>query len=610
LIISEVPLPAAPSILRLIPLNPILLRVVTAAGRRFFHALVRWGYLALLIAVLLISLIGTSSGMESNLTTLAKASTQVFKYISYVQLAMICLLAPIFTASAITQERDSRTYNILLATPLSNGQIVLGSLLSRLYFVIALLLSGVPVFAITLFYGGVTAQNIALSFAIALSTGLFTGSLAITIAVTRLGTSKTVFWFYVGNAVYLVGLYFIDNALSAGTTTWLTGIHPFLALKSVVNPTAYPTPDAATVANHTALVRWYLMHPASAYLVFTLTLSVLMVAASATFLRRISQRSEGTLWETIRLMITRGKGERGRRSRPVWTNPVAWREGVTRAGMSGRGLARWGTIVVGVAAALGLEVALFRGHLFVPFHAPEARQLLTGLITLEFIVTLLVATNSAASAVTKERETRTLDQLLVTPITSRYYIWGKLRGLVSFMLPFAAVPTLTIMIVIIGDIVRGEILNQPIVLPETLIEMPIVFISLSAFAAMLGLQLSLKWTRTLVAIMSSLGILASICAALGVCGFATAAGVEVVGPVIGAFSPLTSLALMIDPYVYASKSFGLGGTFDPATPSFIVGRIVLFIALMTASGVYCLITWGMYKSMVKNFDMTIRRQNG
>ena len=140
-----------------------------------------------------------------------------------------------FTASAITQERDSRTYNILLATPLTNAQILLGSLVSRLFFVISLLLSGVPVFAITLFYGGVTGTNIALSFAIALSTALFTGSLAITIAVFRLGTGKTVFWFYVMNAVYLVGLWMLDGVLRAGGSVgmadWLTGIHPFLALR-------------------------------------------------------------------------------------------------------------------------------------------------------------------------------------------------------------------------------------------------------------------------------------------------------------------------------------------------------------------------------------------
>src|SRR3954470_1869020 len=203
---------ASYNILKLAPLNPILLRVVTAGGRRLRHAFTRWGYLALLVLVLLVTQLASSAGPgQASLSDYAKASSSVFAYISYVQLGMICLLAPVFCAAAITQERDSQTYNILLATPLTNAQIVLGSLFSRLYYVVVLLLSGVPVFAITLMFGGVTASSIALSFAIALSTALFTGSLAISIAVFRLGSGKTVFWFYVFNAIYLVAILMIDR---------------------------------------------------------------------------------------------------------------------------------------------------------------------------------------------------------------------------------------------------------------------------------------------------------------------------------------------------------------------------------------------------------------
>ena len=45
------------NILKLAPLNPILLRVVTAGGRRLRHAFTRWGYLGLLMVVLLIALV-------------------------------------------------------------------------------------------------------------------------------------------------------------------------------------------------------------------------------------------------------------------------------------------------------------------------------------------------------------------------------------------------------------------------------------------------------------------------------------------------------------------------------------------------------------------------
>jgi hypothetical protein len=38
-------------------------------------------------------------------------------------------------------------------------------------------------------------------------------------------------------------------------------------------------------------------------------------------------------------------------------------------------------------------------------------------------------------------------------------------------------------------------------------------------------------------------------------------------------------------------------------------RTVVFIVSWIAVGVYLLVVWSMYKSMVKNFDMTIRRQS-
>ena len=642
---------AANNLLKLAPFNPILLRVVTAGGRRLRHTFARWGYLGLLILVLLVALVTSSSANSQSLSELAKAASKVFAAISYVQLGMICLLAPVFCAAAITQEGDSKTYNILLATPLTNAQIVLGSLFSRLYYVVALLLSGVPVFAITLLYGGVTASSIALSFAIALSTALFTGSLAIAIAVFRLGSGKTVFWFYVFNAIYLVAVYMadqfwlsIDPTTGLHHTTILTGIHPFLALESVVRPTSYPTPDLSSLAGVNALVRWYSVYPAYAYVTLTTLASLALVVPSAIVLRRIAERTESGMGSYLMTILRRGKEGKTRRARHVWANPVAWREAATRAGFSGRGLTRWMTIIVGLGAAAfvlyfyhqqrgsGLDAAR------VADAAQVTRQLLLAIIIVEFSVSLLVATNTSASAVTKERESQTLDLLLCTPITSRYYIWGKLRGLVSFMLPFAAVPTVTVILVVLYDVISGmhfaasgapllDASGAPIVLTgfwqramsrewivwwETVVSLPILLTAMMAWACMLGLQLSLKWSRTLVSVMASVGVLAGICSVLGVCGFAAARNIPYMGTVGAMFSPFTAICVLIDPVGFASKDFGPGGGFMVGAggdPPLWLGRLLVFIATIAASGVYCLIVWGMYRSMVKNFDMIIRRQH-
>ncbi len=594
------------ALIKLAPANPILLRVVTAGGRRLRHAFIRWGYLALLIGVLLVAIVVTSTD-KTSLSDLAKASSQVLTWISRVQLAMICLLAPIFTASAITQERDSQTYNILLVTPLSNAQIIFGSLMSRLYFVIALLLSGVPVFAITLFFGGVTSGAITLSFAIALTTALFTGSLAITIAVFRLGTGKTVFWFYIFNAVYLAGIWILDSILRSGGSVavadWLTGIHPFLALRSVTQHTEFPTPDMATMTNHFWLVRYYLSYPAFSYVLMTFFASLLLVVPSAIVLRRISQRSESGLFQWIEQTIIRRIWANERRARSVWANPVAWREAATRAGASVRGITRWSTIIVGVALAVYLLYLHETG-----MSVEDTRQWFMGLILLELSVSLLMATNTSASAVTRERESQTLDLLLVTPITSRYYIWGKLRGLVSFMLPFAAVPTISVILIVINDVLHGRFDEHALLWPEVVIEMPLFLTVLLAFACMLGLHLSLKWSRTLVAVMVSVGVLAGLCGVMGACGMA-ACRINILGVIFSPFSPFNGVAILMNPTEMAATSFGPGADAAFSGDSQWVGRLVMFISFLTSCLVYCLVIYGMYKSMVKNFDMIIRRQH-
>lgn len=115
---------------RLIPANPILVRVVESGGKRRRDVFFRCGYLGLLIAVVLFSLANSNgAGGGKDLSALAKTSSGIFQSMSYLQLGLVALLAPIFTAGAITQEKDSQTYDILLCTPLTNGQIVLGSLL-------------------------------------------------------------------------------------------------------------------------------------------------------------------------------------------------------------------------------------------------------------------------------------------------------------------------------------------------------------------------------------------------------------------------------------------------------------------------------------------------
>jgi ABC-type transport system involved in multi-copper enzyme maturation permease subunit len=693
---------------RLIPANPILLRVVETGGKRRRDLFIRCGYLGFLIGVVIFSLLSSTSSFGSmSLDQLAKVSAQLFRTTSYWQLALVAFLAPIFTAGAITQEKDSQTYDILLATPLTNAQIVLGSLLSRLFFVVTLLISGIPVFSITQVFGGVAISSIAYSFGIAAATAFVTGAIAMAIAVFKVGTRRTIFSFYLFVTVYVAGLWMLDTldyfhpVLIDGTrstTSWFTGIHPFLALRVIFNQKEHIPPDLLSLPPSLQKwpFGWYFSSPQTFYIAFMFFLSFVLVSPSIVFLRRLAQ-SNNTFhgWLLQKLRIT--KGDKTRKPRAVWSNPIAWREAKTKGSAARASILRYGFIAAGLVGAVVLlvmysttfepdrsvrlpdsydaqtgTIVLF-GHNDPPMRIksemvryrepgePEAREVgltqlphgtyqvvgqlvyesatapgakastlstltlaplerkvsaaaarrfLLGMIGIEFAVILLIVTNAAASTVTREKEDGSLDLLLATPITSRYYIWGKLRGLVSFVLPLAAVPIASIALFVLYDVFRmatGQSFDW-IVFPESLFVLPGTLVVIVAFAAILGMQMSLRCRRTVMAVMSSVGIVMGVCVGLALCGYSAvdSRAMGQAGLVFGSFSPFTLMTLLVDPRSVASEQFG----FLSNDPGGVTGaRMLIFVFGWAATGAYTLVVWGMYKSMVKNFDMTIRKQS-
>jgi ABC-type Na+ efflux pump permease subunit len=697
---------------RLIPANPILLRVVETGGKRKRDLLIRCAYLGLLIIVVLFSLYSNGSGnvSDTNLAELAKTSVKVFQNLSYLQLGLVALLSPIFTAGSITQEKDSQTYDILLATPLSNGQIVLGSLLSRLFFVVILLVSGIPIFAITQIFGGVAISNIFTSFLIAAATAFVTGALAMAIATFKVGTRRTIFSFYFFIVIYLVGLYFLDqiswfhpiigytpdpaNARNLiptlSTTSWLTGLNPFTALQTLFADKDSRPPALGLLPPD--LQRWpfgwYISSPSSFYISLMFFLSFILVTPSVILLRWLAQTNMPfKTWILTKLHLS--TGDRTRKPRYVWSNPIAWREAKTKASATKASMLRYGFMLVGVLGALGL-VYEFSGleeptnyiradsydpatgsitvydklsahhyqvisnsnvasnnttltfkqkpsdtegrtatpadlhHRYavdvqveennalasmiiwpIPHKISEenVRNYLLASVVLEFAVILLIVTNAAASTVTREKEDGTLDLLLTTPITSRYYIWGKLRGLVYFVLPLIAVPVASCLVFICYDLMRftGDSTERWIAFPESLVLLPCMLIIIAAFAAILGMQMSLRMRTTVMAVMSSVGIVVGACGLLGYCGYSflnyrDSGGFAVF---VGSFSPFTLMTMLINPYQFDRVFQG-----DDQSGN----RVWMFLSTAAAVAAYTSIVFALYRSMVKNFDMTIRRQ--
>src|SRR6185295_8246096 len=90
--------------LRLGPTNPITVRLVQNGSRRVRHLYVRSAYLAVLIVVLLWTLLVNTGSGNLSYRELAAAGSASFEFIAYLQIGLICVLAPVFMAGAIAQE--------------------------------------------------------------------------------------------------------------------------------------------------------------------------------------------------------------------------------------------------------------------------------------------------------------------------------------------------------------------------------------------------------------------------------------------------------------------------------------------------------------------------
>ncbi|MBN1511056.1 MAG: ABC transporter permease subunit [Phycisphaerae bacterium] len=592
---------------RLLPGNPILVRVVGGKSRRPRHLWLRFIYLGALVGVVMISLMSSGSSATSSLSDLARGASQTFRWASIVQLALMCVLAPVFTADAITQERDAQTYNILLTTPLSNAQIVLGSLLSRLFFVVTLLLSGLPVFLLTTLYGGVTTSQIVESFVIAGSTALITGSLAISVSMIRVGTRRTIFSFYLLIGTYLLAVYAFGQwnltrvpeaptSVTGAQMSWLAAFHPFLCMQVALNQVQ--APDVAHVAHYGRLAKYFIAYPHTMYVVLSTLSSVVLILVSLFFVRRSAKEGESNFWTKVRGWFTRGgNGERHRTPRAVWRNPVAWREAATRASALSRGFLTYALVGGGLLTAILLLAYYGNGT----FTARGIREWLHVVVLIEFATILLIATNTAATAITKERESNTMDLLLCTPLTSRYIVWGKLRGLVSFAVPLICVPVASLLLFALYDVVRRA--ADPAVFIETALEVGVLMVIYTAFACMIGMDRSLKNKKTVQAVMVSVGLLVVLCLATWAIWSQIIKQADEAGALLGPFTPITALETLVNPTTL------FDGNSQALADAAVRVRVLALFGSAMAAGVVALIVAGMYKSMVRNFDMIVRKQS-
>ncbi len=465
-------------------LGPIFNRELLTLPRRGRLHLIRSLYL-LVLWVLALTAWQTAFGWEQGVTQgdLAYFGTLVFKLLSFLQLTVVLFFSALFAASAVTQEKDRRTFVLLLLTDLSNSEIVLGKLFGSLLQIGALVISAVPVLALIMLLGGVSFEQVLLTLLISIASAVAAGALGCLLAIWREKTYQALALTLLCLVLYLLvveGLATLGGWFDAAG--WQTRLSPFRALYAVIEPGLG-------------------MAAASSAFAFTACMLVVATLLSGLGIWKLRawnpsgepiQRPETPEAEAEQEAVERQASAHAApgKVREVWTNPVLWREIRTRA--YGRR-----SLLIKAAYLLVFGLVFFSVYRSLPHAANIGVDRLFpawGLVPI-VVLSLLLLNAQSVTSVTSERDLKALDLLLVTDLSPREFVFGKLGGIFYNTKEIVLPPLL----------LGGAFVWWGLIGFEAFFFILLTLLVLMVFTAVLGLHVSLHTANSRLAIGYSLG---------------------------------------------------------------------------------------------------------
>lgn len=154
---------------------PVLVHELRVRQRGIKPFAVMGVYLGILSAIALLY-IGFGRQDFQNVSELGKT---LFGVLSVAQLAMIVLIVPAYSASAVSSERERGTFDLLALTLLSSMGIVTQKLAAAIAQSLMLIIASVPVMAIVFLLGGVSPYEILMSYGLLVVTAILLGALGL-----------------------------------------------------------------------------------------------------------------------------------------------------------------------------------------------------------------------------------------------------------------------------------------------------------------------------------------------------------------------------------------------------------------------------------------------
>ncbi len=526
-------------------IGPVFTREAIVAPRRVRHFLTRGVYAtALLLLIFTAWLVLTGTQRIVNVGDMARFGAVLFQVLAPLQLALMLFLAAIQSASNVSVEKDRETLVLLLMSRLTNSELVLGKLFASLLGLGVMLLTSLPIFMLIVLFGGTSFAQVGWTFLVTAAAVLAAGSLGCTIAFWREKTFQAlalvalllVFWIGL-----FEGIAIVPTKIAGYTGSQLAAAaSPFRAILAASHPTVTETWPVEVVP----------------FLIVAMAMSVILCGIAILRVRRwnpnrdvrqsqsAGEQSDGidvftgsvigvedetiaaqnrTQMEVATTELSAGTtdttatlgqravadGERfrsghvddrtrlvGTSSRRVWDNPILWREVCTWA---------YGKKILFIRAAYWLLAAIvFMAVYTLIANGVSTRGASGGTILIPayakplapFLFVSIVMVNAlAVTAITTERDGRALDLLMVTDLSPKEFLFGKLFGVMIIAADMILLPLL-----IVGYLWFSNLISL-----ENLFYLSVGFISVNVFGIVLGIHCGMSYNFSRQAISVSLG---------------------------------------------------------------------------------------------------------
>jgi len=405
-------------------LGPVFIYECLTSSRRWqTYAARSFGVSVLLVAMATIAWSNDAMRADRSMREYAGLGEAYFSALIGVELALVMLAAPAATAGAICLDRSRGTLAHMLATDLSDPEIVLGKLAARLLPVLGLVACTWPVLAITSLLGGIDPLALTMAFAVIIAVALIGCSMALALSVWARKPHEVVlvtytFW------ILVILLSMIWTGLS-----WSGLVPPPSRWADVANP-FYLASAPYAVPGQVGF--WEYL----GFFAGTLVASGFFTVLAVWRMRPVACRGAG---ENRKAALGRlGRLTRWLPGPSLDRNPVLWREWHrSRPSPWMVGL----LVLVGGTTGIACVVGAFAEwrHGFSPRMMP-APAVMAGIFgcVLQVVFGLLMLSAVAPMSMSEEHQRGSLDILAATPLSTRTIVLGKWCG------TFRMVPLLAI----------------------------------------------------------------------------------------------------------------------------------------------------------------------